>query len=87
MRQSAGFRPLSQILFGTALMLESHQYSYSVCPHLPAPGWNWPPGGKFWWTADTQEVPHEGSYCDVSIASGSIVQGIRLLHKKCTDLP
>ena len=28
-----------------------------------------------------RQFPHEGSYCDVSIASGSIVQGIRLLHK------
>ena len=44
------FSALSQILFGdSSYLLESHQYSYSVCLTSRS-GWNWPPGGKFWWT-------------------------------------
>ena len=75
------FSALSQILFGdSSYLLESHQYSYSVCltsrsrMELAA-------RRKILVDTIRRQFPHEGSYCDVSIASGSIVQGIRLLHK------
>ena len=75
------FSALNQILLKDSLyLLESHQYSYSVCltsrsrMELAA-------RRKILVDTIRRQFPHEGSYCDVSIASGSIVQGIRLLHK------
>ena len=75
------FSALNQILFrDSSYLLESHQYSYSVCLASRS-RMELSVQRKILVDAIRRQFPHEGSYCDVSIASGSIVQGIRKLHK------
>ena len=75
------FSALNQILLKDSLyLLESHQYSYSVCLTARS-GMELSVQRRILVDSIRRQFPYEGSYCDVSIASGSIVQGIHRLHK------
>lgn len=75
------FSALNQILFKDSFyLLESHQYSYSLCIVAPS-RMQLSLQRKILVDSVRGQFPYEGSYCDVSIASGNIFQGVKHLHK------
>ena len=75
------FSALNQIFFKDSFyLLESHQYSYSLCMIAPS-RMELAVERKLLVDSIRRQFPYEGSYCDVSIASGSIFHGVKHLHK------
>lgn len=75
------FSALNQLFFKDNLyLLESRQYSYSLCMTVPSRV-EMAAQRKILVDSIRSQFPYEESYCDVSIAFGTIVQGTEHLHK------
>lgn len=75
------FSDLNQLFFKDSLyLLESRQYSYSLCITSPS-RMELAIQRKLLVDSIRSQFPYEGGYCDVSIAFGTIIQGIEHLHK------
>nr|WP_130789614.1 helix-turn-helix domain-containing protein [Lachnoclostridium pacaense] len=61
-------------------LLESHQYSYSLCI-IESSQMELIMQRKILVDSIRRQFPYEGSFCDVSIASGDVIQGVRNLHQ------